>query len=161
MSVPVLVSLGSNLGDREYQLRTALHRLGRFVRLVKVSSIWESEPLDSPTGAPLFHNLAAVGITSLSAEDLLVATMAIETSMGRVRAQRNAPRPIDIDLIFVGSRRVRSRSLVLPHPRYAVREFVLAPVRELQLGWFDAQRRGEIGKLQGEGRVRRLGASDR
>lgn len=156
MSTPVLLSLGSNQGDRAHHLRVALHRLGSVVRLVRVSSIWKSEPVGCPAGSPAFFNLVAAGLTSLPAERLLIETMRIEKSMGRVRAQRNAPRPIDIDLIFVGGRVLRTGSLTLPHPRFSVREFVLAPIRELGLSWVDPGSGKEIGRMHGEGGVRRL-----
>ncbi len=156
MSSSVLLSLGSNEGDRAYHLRVALHRLGSVVRLVRISSVWVSDPLGCPPGSPSFFNLVAAGVTSLSAEDLILQTIAIESSLGRVRTRRNAPRPIDIDLIFVGGRRVRSPALVLPHPRYVEREFVLAPIRELGLRWFDSQEGTDIDRMRGKGRVRRL-----
>jgi 2-amino-4-hydroxy-6-hydroxymethyldihydropteridine diphosphokinase len=104
----------------------------------------------------MFYNLVAAGVASLSAEELIRETMSIERSMGRVRSYRNAPRVIDIDLIFVGGRRLRTASLVLPHPRYTEREFVLAPIRELGLGWFDSRMGKAVGRTRGKGRVSRL-----
>lgn len=156
MATPVLLSLGSNQGDRAHHLRVALHRLGSVFRLVRVSSIWLSEPVGCPAGSPAFFNLVAAGLTPLPAEDLIVETQRVETSMGRVRSQRNAPRPIDIDLIFVGGRMLRTRSLTLPHSRFSSREFVLAPIRELGLQWVDPDSGKEIGMMRGEGRVWRL-----
>ena len=130
---PVLIALGSNLGDREWHLRRALHELQKVVRLVRVSSIIETDPVDAPAGSPRFLNMAAAGLSSLPPHELLRELLNIEARLGRVRSVRNAPRVIDLDLIFFGARRIRTRDLVLPHPRFAEREFVLGPMREI--GW--------------------------
>ena len=127
-----MLALGSNLGDREYHLRRALHELSRFVRIVRVSSIHETAPVNAPPGSPMCLNLVLVGLTSLSPSSLLDAILEIERRLGRVRTgTRNEPRVIDIDLILHGATRMRTRSLTLPHPRAHEREFVMAPLREI------------------------------
>ena len=131
----VVVALGSNLGDRAWNLRRAIRELGRVVRLVKLSPIHETTPVDSPQGSPDFLNMVVAGVTSLQPIELLLALIIIERRLGRVRSTRNAPRVIDLDLIFYGARRIRTPDLIVPHPRYHQREFVLAPLRELQLPW--------------------------
>ncbi|HUP45870.1 MAG TPA: 2-amino-4-hydroxy-6-hydroxymethyldihydropteridine diphosphokinase [Thermoanaerobaculia bacterium] len=128
---PVCIALGSNLGDRAWHLRRALHELGRVVRLVRISSVHETAPVDGPAGSPDFLNMVVTGLTRLPPHDLLRELLAIEARLGRVRTIRNAPRVIDLDLIFYGARRIRTPELTVPHPRYHEREFVLAPLREI------------------------------
>ncbi|HJQ35867.1 MAG TPA: 2-amino-4-hydroxy-6-hydroxymethyldihydropteridine diphosphokinase [Thermoanaerobaculia bacterium] len=130
----VLISLGSNLGDRRYHLLRAIHALGAVMRVVRVSSIRETAPVAAPP--PPYFNALVAGYTSLSPEELLQALLEIEARLGRVRrGVRNEPRVIDLDLIFHGGHRARTRTLTLPHPRYRQREFVMTPLRELRLEW--------------------------
>lgn len=75
--------------------------------------------------------MVVTGLTRLPPHDLLRELLAIEARLGRVRTIRNAPRVIDLDLIFYGARRIRTPELTVPHPRYHEREFVLAPLREI------------------------------
>lgn len=115
-----------------------MHALGAFVRVVRVSSIHETEPVDAPAGSPPFFNMVVAGTTRLSARALMEALLEVERRDGRVRrGVRNAPRTIDLDLILYGAYLIRSAALVVPHPRYREREFVMAPLRELRLGWRD------------------------
>jgi 2-amino-4-hydroxy-6-hydroxymethyldihydropteridine diphosphokinase len=133
----VLIALGSNLGDRALNLRRALWRLGDVVRIVRVSGVWETDPVDAPTGSGAFLNMAAAGWTRHSAPALLDRLHLIEESMGRQRRVRNQPRIIDLDLVLHGVTLIRSRALSVPHPRYLSRGFVLAPLSELGLNWSD------------------------
>ena len=130
-----MLALGSNLGDREYHLRRALHELTAIVRVVRVSSIHETAPVDAPPGSPSFLNMVLLGFTALAPSALLSELLAIEKRLGRTRSGvRNAPRIIDIDLILHGSTRMRTSTLTLPHPRACEREFVMAPLREIWSG---------------------------
>lgn len=130
----VLVSLGSNLGDRRYNIARAIDALGAVMRVVRVSSIRETVPVDAPP--PMYLNALAVGYTSLTPEELLASLLEIERRLGRVRrGGRNEPRVIDLDLIFHGGQRRHTTALTLPHPRYRERDFVLTPMRELKLDW--------------------------
>lgn len=131
MTWSVAIALGSNLGDCEYNLRAAIDALAPFVRVVRISRVRETDPVDAPAGSPAFLNMAVSGHTSLSPEDLLAALHVIEHRLGRRRGLRNAPRTIDLDLIFHSAHMRRSRQLTLPHPRYAEREFVMEPLREV------------------------------
>ena len=134
-SFSVLIALGSNLGDRAYYLRRAIHELRHAVDVVRVSSFIETEPVDAPAGSPRFLNAVVAGATSLAPQELLDALLAIETRLGRRRGVRNAPRVIDLDLILHSAHRVRTRTLTLPHPRFRQRAFVMVPLQELRLGW--------------------------
>ena len=130
-----IVALGSNLGDRELTLRRALHEIGKVMRIVRVSSIRETKPVDAPAGSPDFLNMVVAGHTRLRPEELLDQLQAIEKKLGRRRGQRNAPRTIDLDLILYGAQRVRTKRLTVPHPRYRNRAFVMEPLRELGLDY--------------------------
>ena len=127
----IVIALGSNLGDRAWHLRRALYELGRVISIVRLSSIYETEPVDAPP--PRFLNMVVVGHTWIPPRLLLCVLLDIEERLGRRRSIRNAPRIIDLDLIFHGAHRMRTPALTLPHPRYHEREFVLAPLRELGL----------------------------
>jgi 2-amino-4-hydroxy-6-hydroxymethyldihydropteridine diphosphokinase len=131
----VLIALGSNLGDRALFLRRAICLLSDVVHVVRVSSFIETDPVDAPP--PKYLNAVVAGYTDLSPLALLDALHKIESRLGRRRTTRNAPRGIDLDLILHSANLVRTRTLTLPHPRYRDREFVLAPIRELHLGWRD------------------------
>ncbi|HWW60928.1 MAG TPA: 2-amino-4-hydroxy-6-hydroxymethyldihydropteridine diphosphokinase [Thermoanaerobaculia bacterium] len=127
----VIIALGSNLGDRAYNLRRAIHEMHDVVRIVRVSTIHETEPIDAPAGSPRFLNMAVAGYTRLAPLALLDALQRIESRLGRIRRIRNAPRTIDLDLILYDAVRMRTPRLTLPHPRAHEREFVMAPLREI------------------------------
>jgi 2-amino-4-hydroxy-6-hydroxymethyldihydropteridine diphosphokinase len=127
----VVIALGSNLGDRAWHLRRAIRELSRIVRIIRVSSVHETAPVDSPRGSPDFLNMVILGRTSLPPHTLLREMLAIEARLGRRRSVRNAPRVIDLDLIFYGARRIRTRDLIVPHPRWMERDFVIEPLREV------------------------------
>jgi 2-amino-4-hydroxy-6-hydroxymethyldihydropteridine diphosphokinase len=131
----VLIALGSNLGDRALFLRRAISLLSEVVHVVRISSFIETDPVDAPL--PKYLNAVVAGYTDLSPFALLDALHKIESRLGRRRTTRNAPRVIDLDLILHSANLVRTRTLTLPHPRYREREFVLGPMRELQLSWRD------------------------
>ena len=137
MSSPesVVIALGSNLGDRRRNLLRAIDELRRAITIVRVSSIYETEPVDAPP--PKFLNMVVAGHTTLTPEQLLTRLHEIEHRLGRVRGARNAPRTIDLDLILHGSNVRRTRELTLPHPRYRERDFVMRPLAELKLRWRD------------------------
>lgn len=136
MPYSVLISLGTNLGDRVGNLRRAIDALAPDVRIVRLSSVIETDPVDAPPGSPRFLNMVAIGHTALSPAALLERLLTIERQLGRRRTRvRNAPRTIDLDLILHSAHYVRSPALALPHPRFREREFVMQPVRELGLGW--------------------------
>lgn len=129
------IALGSNLGDREANLREALERLGELphTELLRESSFMETEPVDSPQGAGMFLNGAAWLKTSLPARELLNALLEIERNMGRDRAgqPRNASRTLDLDLLLYGDRIIEEEDLQVPHPRMLERDFVLWPLLQI------------------------------
>lgn len=146
------------MGERLVHLRKAVFKLSALVDLVRLSSVYETDPLDSPPGSAAFLNLVVVGHSSEAADTLLVQFRAIERSLGRRSSTRNAPRPIDIDIVCFGGELRRTRDLELPHPRFREREFVLAPLRELNVEWIDAAFGSNALQRKGRGEVRRAGS---
>jgi 2-amino-4-hydroxy-6-hydroxymethyldihydropteridine diphosphokinase len=123
---PVVVALGSNLGDREAAIEAALVRLSDAVRLEQVSPLFETEPLYR-ADQPGFLNAVAVGTAVSGPLALARRLKEIEASLGRVERERNGPREIDLDLVVFGVLRLESPGLTLPHPRAHERRFVLEP----------------------------------
>ena len=131
------LSLGSNLGDREFYLKNALDGLKqRGIRVVRAASIYETEPKDVGE-QPWFLNTAVEADTHLSARDLLAACLAIERANLRERSDDKPPRTLDIDIIFYGRAIVRESGLTIPHPRLGERKFVLVPLNEIAAGFED------------------------
>ena len=126
------ISLGSNIGDREGNLRRAWARLLSSLVKGRLSSIYETDPL-YVTDQPRFLNAAAEAISTLSPEEMLRSLHAIEKDLGRDRARerRMGPRVIDLDVLLCGDLVVEKPDLAIPHPRLAERLFVLVPLLEL------------------------------
>lgn len=129
----VFIALGSNLGDRERHIREALAELEQHgsVRLVRCSSLHETEPEGGPPGQGPYLNAVAELETSLPPHALLELMRQIEQRHGRVRSVPNAARTLDLDLLLYGALVIRDERLSLPHPRMWQRAFVLAPLAEL------------------------------
>jgi 2-amino-4-hydroxy-6-hydroxymethyldihydropteridine diphosphokinase len=125
------VALGSNVGDRRAHLDFAVARLASLLGDLKVSGYYETEPVGVVGDQSPFLNAAAVGKTALTAPELLDALMAIEQERGRERPHPNAPRTLDLDLILFGDAVIARPSLVVPHPRFRERRFVLEPLAEI------------------------------
>lgn len=131
MATRVFVGLGSNLGDRELNLRRALERLEE-LGPVRASSIRETDPV-GVTDQPKFLNAAAELATELPPAELLERLLEIERELGRDRAteRRWGPRVIDLDLLLFGEEAIDEPGLTVPHPRLGGRRFVLEPLCEL------------------------------
>ena len=126
----VYLGLGANIGDREANLSAALDRLRRHVKIDAVSSVYETTPLGY-VDQPDFLNAVCGGTTSLDPRQLLAFCKSIEAKQGRKESFRNAPRPIDIDILLYDDLVLDTPDLVIPHPRMAERAFVLAPLAEI------------------------------
>ncbi|MCJ7575392.1 MAG: 2-amino-4-hydroxy-6-hydroxymethyldihydropteridine diphosphokinase [Dehalococcoidia bacterium] len=122
--------LGSNLGEREENLCQALTLLSAKANLEKVSSVYETEPVGYKE-QPLFLNLVCRITTDLSPDELLHLAKDVETGMGRVPSFTNAPRIIDIDILFYEDRVMNTQNLTIPHARLQDRAFVLIPLAEI------------------------------
>jgi 2-amino-4-hydroxy-6-hydroxymethyldihydropteridine diphosphokinase len=126
----VYLSLGSNVGDRETNLRTAIERLAELGTVVAVSSVYETEPVDF-TAQPWFLNCAVALRTHLMPKLFLAKVLGIEQQMGRRRLQPKGPRTIDIDILLFGNSVINTPQLDVPHPAMHQRRFVLEPLTEI------------------------------
>lgn len=126
------LSLGANLGNREETLREAVRWLATAdgVKTLAVSSLYETEPWGKKD-QPSFLNIAVSLQTTLSPEELLALTQAVETELGRVRHERWGPRTIDVDILHIEGVERNSPTLTLPHPYMTERAFVLVPLAEI------------------------------
>jgi len=143
------LGLGSNLGDREALLRQAVAGLPD---VVAVSPVYQTDPVGGPPGQPPYLNVVVELRTDQGPRALLERARALEAAAGRVRAERDGPRTLDVDILVVGDLRVDDPDLVVPHPRMYERRFVLAPLADIApdavpVGWED----------RAVGDVRRLG----
>ena len=124
------LSLGANVGDRLENLKKALEKLKDFGIVEKTSSVYETDPVGY-LNQPQFLNMACVLSTKFSPEELLRRLKKLEEEMGREASFRNAPRPIDVDIIFFNDMVLDSPDLTILHPRMHERAFVLAPLAEI------------------------------
>jgi 2-amino-4-hydroxy-6-hydroxymethyldihydropteridine diphosphokinase len=127
----VVVALGSNLGDREAHLSFAVARLAKVLFNVRHSTWHDTAPVGVPDEQPRYLNGVVIGETTLSARQLLEELLAIERTAGRTRPSPLASRTLDLDLILFGSERIQQPGLVVPHPRFRERLFVLEPLADL------------------------------
>jgi 2-amino-4-hydroxy-6-hydroxymethyldihydropteridine diphosphokinase len=127
------IALGSNLGDRAATLLAAIRELNATdgIQVVRVSTFHDTEPVGGPANQPRFLNTAAELATTLSPEALLAALLNIEQRHGRVRAQKDAPRTLDLDILLYDDLVRTDADPVIPHPRMHERSFVLAPLTEI------------------------------
>lgn len=133
-----IIALGSNLGDSQEALRSAMQRLERFSASPLLrSSLWRTTPVDCPPGSPPFVNAVAV-LTPLpgeTPETLIAKLQSLEKEFGRqAKKALNEPRPLDLDLIAFANEMRRTPQLILPHPRAHLRRFVLDPLSEIAPG---------------------------
>jgi 2-amino-4-hydroxy-6-hydroxymethyldihydropteridine diphosphokinase len=127
----VYLALGSNIGDRESNLRAAIENMASAgILVVRESPIYETEPVGY-TAQRWFLNMVVEAETALFPLQLLTRTGKIERALGRVRTIPNGPRTIDIDILLYGTAVVRTPRLVIPHPGMHERRFVLAPLADL------------------------------
>jgi len=141
------VALGSNLGDRPAHLDYALSRLRSLLTNLRISRYYETEPIDVAGPQSLFLNAAAVGSTEASASDLLHALLSIEAERGRERPHPGAARTLDLDLVLYGNLVLTEPGLIVPHPRFRERRFVLEPLAEVAPELVDPVTGSTVGEL--------------
>ena len=124
-----IVALGSNLGRRESHLRFAIDRLGESV--VAASQVYETDPIGGPEGQGAYLNMVVALETELDPYALLRWLHRIEADAGRERVVHWGPRTLDLDLLFFDDVVITGGNLAVPHPRFAERRFVLAPLSEV------------------------------
>jgi 2-amino-4-hydroxy-6-hydroxymethyldihydropteridine diphosphokinase len=126
----VHLSTGSNLGDRKANLEFAQRELAKGGTVVKASSYFETEPVGY-VDQPWFLNQVIEMETHLTPFELLSLCLSIEVSRGRIRTFANAPRTLDIDILLYGDFVLNEQDLIIPHPRLAMRKFVLVPLAQI------------------------------
>jgi 2-amino-4-hydroxy-6-hydroxymethyldihydropteridine diphosphokinase len=143
----VYLSLGSNLGDREKNLRTAIAALPEArVRVTRVSSLYETEPVDLHD-QPWFLNCVVQAETEVAPLDLLRTLLGIEASLGSRKLVAKGPRLMDMDILLFGDETINTPELQVPHPRMRSRKFVLVPLVEIAPGLKHPSWKGTVSHL--------------
>ncbi len=130
-------------------LRSAVHLLSRRMAVLRVSSVYETEPSGFKE-QPLFLNAVVCASAELGPFELLSLAKQVEGELGRKHSFRNAPRPIDIDILLYGDMVIGTEALTVPHPRMAERAFVLVPLAELAGRLVDPVTRKRVDDLAAE-----------
>ena len=127
-----IISAGTNIGDREKNILQAAEALSLVpkTQVLRYSKIYETEPVGY-AGQENFYNACFEVESALEPNELLGVCLGIEAGFGRVRAFKNGPRILDLDVIFAENNRIETANLTLPHPRFSERRFVLIPLLEL------------------------------
>jgi 2-amino-4-hydroxy-6-hydroxymethyldihydropteridine diphosphokinase len=134
--IDVAIALGSNVGDRRATLQSAITRLQPIVSGIRASAFFDT-PYVGDDVQPSVLNAAVVGVTVLDPHALLERLLTIEQEFGRTRPYGGAPRTLDLDLILYGNATISEPGLVVPHPRFRERRFVLEPLAEVAPDWRD------------------------
>lgn len=154
MKARILLGLGSNIGDGPGQIAAALERLqDSGLHLVSRAADYATEPVGY-TDQPWFTNTCALMETPLSARGVLRALQAVEDAFHRERPFPNAPRTLDLDLLYYGDAVIRDADLQVPHPRLHERGFVLYPLDEIASDWIDPRWRVTVRELLGRYQAR-------
>lgn len=129
----IAIGIGSNLGDRTAEMAAAFDFLRTLDGKLRVSPVYESQPQDCPPGSGLFLNAVAVMDWRGGLFELLARLQAYERERGRPSVRdTNAPRPLDLDILFCEDLVLKTPKLILPHPRIGERHFVLRPLADLE-----------------------------
>jgi len=128
--VNVYIGIGSNLGDRLANIDKALSLLSSKCKIIKKSSIHETEPVGYKEQGKFLNGVVSVE-TELKADELMEFLLDIEKKLGRIREIKNGPRIIDLDILFYGDEVIDSDKLIVPHPKLHERLFVLEPLNEI------------------------------
>ena len=126
------IGIGSNLGDRQKHIDNAIAEIkkNKDIRFRRSSSIYETDPVGGVRQGKFLNGVIEIE-TALSAAGLLKELNRIEKRLGRKRTLKNAPRTIDLDILYYGDQKVADKNLIIPHPKIKEREFVLKGLREL------------------------------
>jgi len=144
---PVYLALGSNLGDREAYLRDGIQALAKHqIEIVRQASIYSTAPREV-LDQPWFLNTTIEAATDLQPDALLHVCLEIEKDHRRVRNTVKGPRTLDIDIIFYGNKIIHAPGLTIPHPSFASRRFVLAPLVEIAPDFIDPVTRKTLREL--------------
>lgn len=130
--VEAYLGIGSNLGHRKQNIHKALDYLREIkgLKVLKVSSLYESEAVGGPPQGKFLNGAIKIK-TKLPPLKLLKELKNIEKNLGRKKTLKNGPRIIDLDILLYGSKKIKTKSLTIPHPRMKEREFVILPLKEI------------------------------
>ena len=135
LAAPALLGLGSNVGDRRSRLQRAIEGLAAGgLEVLQASSLYLTEPVDYPD-QPWFLNQALLVRTRLAPYPLLACCLEVEESLGRRRRLPKGPRTLDVDILLYADRILGDPKLTIPHPRFHLRRFALAPAAEIAADW--------------------------
>lgn len=149
----IYIALGANQNAQfEGKSLTPEHTFAKLVEVFEangidvlaISGVWQSPAWPDPDTQPAYKNSVIEVKTDLSAKDLITVLKTLEYSFGRLESERNAARPLDLDIVDYEGRIVRSNRLTLPHPRMLERAFVLFPLQEIAPHWRDPKKNREI-----------------
>ena len=128
--IDVYIGIGSNLGDKEKNIRKSIELLKEKCKVLKISHLYKTEPVGYKN-QDWFLNCAVKAKTSLKPMELLLFLQSIEKQLKRVKTIKNGPRTIDLDILFYGDKIIKEKGLTVPHPRLHKRLFVLKPLNEM------------------------------
>jgi 2-amino-4-hydroxy-6-hydroxymethyldihydropteridine diphosphokinase len=137
----IIIAYGANLPSRAGDPVETFSRVvetlgGHGLRILQMSSLWETSPVDTPDEQPWYVNAVMAVDTALPPRALLEMLLSVEAQFGRVRTFKNAAKSIDLDLICYHDRVIdEGQALIVPHPRMHNRAFVLLPLKEIAAGW--------------------------
>jgi demethylmenaquinone methyltransferase/2-methoxy-6-polyprenyl-1,4-benzoquinol methylase len=145
---PVLLGFGANLGDRRKTIESAWQTLAAHagIKTVRLSRMYETEPVGGPDGQPLYLNAAGIVQTILPPVDLLRVLQQIEAGYGRIRTEHWGPRTLDIDILLYADKMQQDADLTIPHPEMLHRRFVLEPANEIAPDWIHPVTRNTLQK---------------
>ena len=148
----IILSLGSNIGDKKSNLETAINQINKFSTIKKISSIYESDPILLKDQENFFNLVLEIEYKK-SAIELLETTKDVEKRMGRKKTVKYGPRIIDIDIVFFNNQIINSKDLVIPHYDWSNRVFVVKPLSELFREFNMQDYKLDVQKINKVGRV--------
>ena len=148
----IILSLGSNIGDKKSNLETAINEINKFSTIKKVSSIYQSDPILLKDQENFFNLVLEIEYKK-SAIKLLETTKDVERRMGRKKTVKYGPRIIDIDIVFFNNQIINSKDLVIPHYDWSNRIFVVKPLCELFKEFNMKDYKLDVQKINKVGRV--------
>lgn len=130
MNNKIYIGIGTNIGNRQHNLQIAINEIAAFSTITKKSSIYETEPVGFRPQSD-FLNMVIEIDTNLSPSELIIKLQEIEHKMGRIKEIINGPRIIDLDILLYNDSVINHPNLIIPHPRFSQRHFVLKPLSEI------------------------------
>lgn len=127
----MIISLGSNIGDCQLNLKRAKWILSSRYELIAKSSIYTSKAVDNTNQPDFLNQLLEFEMPSECPDEIMRTMLSIEEILGRVRLIEKGPRTIDLDVIFLGTQRIKTDMIEVPHPRWSERSFIIYPLKEL------------------------------